>query len=472
MPQAQSVVVPTRFPLFTSVENRADTLLKDAKLINAYAYYDQKIEDFWVEKRPGLSAPVYALNAGGLGMYNWKGTIYAVANGNVYKNGVVLSAISTGGAFPFKFTEIPAATPKLFFDNGSFAYFTDGTTVTAVTDPNFPASRVSGFSAFLDGTLYVMSNAGGTNAAIFGSKNQNDPSAWDPLNKIIAQIEPDPGVALVKHLNYIMAFKQWTVEFFYDVGNQTGSPLGPLQNSLIPFGCVHASSIQNIDGIKIWATYTQNGAPQIARLDGMTPSIVSSPEVERIIATMNITSTVQSFAVKVGGRRFYGLTYVNANVTLVLDLDQNFWYPWLDPSNNFLDWTSQAADFGGNRLVQLAGAGSIYITDADYIYPNDNGAIPTVDLYTPSTDLGIDRRKTLNMLYFVGSQQPGSIAQVRYSDDDFQSWSNFREVDLSKSKPFLDRNGTFQRRAYNIRHQRNTSLRLRALGLQLDLGTL
>jgi len=58
------------------------------------------------------------------------------------------------------------------------------------------------------------------------------------------------------------------------------------------------------------------------------------------------------------------------------------------------------------------------------------------------------------------------------SDDDYQTWSNFREVDLSKNRPMLTNCGTFRRRAYHFRHQSNTPLRIQAVELMIDLGTL
>lgn len=75
---------------------------------------------------------------------------------------------------------------------------------------------------YLDGYFFVMdSNAVVHNSAL------NDPTSWDALDFITAAIEPGGGVAITKTQNYVIAMKEWSTEFFYDVGNATGSPLSP-----------------------------------------------------------------------------------------------------------------------------------------------------------------------------------------------------------------------------------------------------
>lgn len=475
MPQAQTVAVPKRWPLVTSLQNRTSadvvanpSILKDARLVNAYAELNPQTSEYDVEKRPGLSPVLYNTPTGGRGIYNWQGTVYHVSGTELYKNGAPFQVVAF--AEQVYFTEIKSTPPVLFMDDGVIAYYTDGTALTQVVDPNFPASRVPG-SVYLDGTLYVFTNAGGQTAAIFGSKNLDDPSTWDPLNKIIVRIEPDIGVSMYKHLIYIVAFKQWTTEFFYDAQNTTGSPLGPIQGAEIPFGCAHFGSIQDIDGIKIWATSNKKLAPQVMRLDQLQPTIISTPPVERLISSLNSTSSVASFSIKVAGHRFYGLIYRNVNVCLVYDLDQQLWYLWNDSSGNYWPVTGASYNFSGQKLVQLE-SGNVHVVDADYVYPNDFGNLTTVDIYAPTFDLGTRRRKALNMLYFNADQTPGSVIGVRVSDNDYQSFGNFRYVDLGQSRPALDKCGTFRRRVLNIRHSCNYPLRMRSCEFQVDLGTL
>jgi len=93
---------------------------------------------------------------------------------------------------PFSFTLIPASGSvpvKVFLKTSLYAWVYDGTTMTQVTDPDYPASTVPGV-VYLDGTIYVMNSQG----VIFGS-DLNNPTSWSALNFISANSEADaaPG---------------------------------------------------------------------------------------------------------------------------------------------------------------------------------------------------------------------------------------------------------------------------------------
>ena len=96
------------------------------------------------------------------------------------------------------------------------------------------------------------------------------------------------------------------------------------------------------------------------------------------------------------------------------------------------------------------------------------------DRYTPNFDANIDRRKIVKLVRVLADKTPGSVIQIRHNDNDYEpsKWTNFRRLDLNQERPFLVDDGTFNRRAYHIRHQCNTTLRLNAIDLQMDLGTI
>jgi len=112
---------------------------------------------------------------------------------------------------------------------------------TKITDADYPASTARGM-VYLDGTFYVMDK----NGTIYGSAS-NDVFTWTALNVISAAIEPDGGVAIAKSGQYVVAFGNYTTEFFWDAGNATGSPLSPVQNGAIMIGLAKANSL--VDGV-------------------------------------------------------------------------------------------------------------------------------------------------------------------------------------------------------------------------------
>lgn len=469
MAQGQPTELPKRWPLAVTPENRDATTAKDAKLVNGYLEKDPR-GGWQAIKRPGTALTTYGVGAGlGYGIYNWLGDIYTVCNANLYKNGV---SVGVGNfAYGCSFSAGLGATPRLTIQGGPavnsmWRYDSVGGLV-AITPPPTAVALTPGL-AYVDGTTYVMD----TNAVIWGS-GINDTTSWNALNYLVAQIEPDPGVALAKQLVYVVALKQWSTEFFYDAGNAAGSPLAPVQGAKINWGCAAASSLQDIDGDLFWLGTTREGSPEVIRLHNLQASVVSTKYVEKLCSTSALTS-VTSWSHKGSGHSFYGLTINPGNVTLVYDVKEGTWAQWTNSVGDALT-IAYSASLGVTTLVQTSGgsvASNVYRM-SETLYTDNNVVIP-FDLYTPNFDAGVDRRKTLQMLRVNGDQTQGSTLQIRCNDHDYDplKWTSFRSLDLGKQRPFLTNCGTFYKRAYHFHHQANTPLRISSVDLQLELGTL
>lgn len=518
--------LPQRLPLVTMPGNRSSGFLKDSRLVNAYVERDLVDDDYWVEKRPGLSSPLYQLTGPGQGIFFWKDTgirgltslLVLISNGDItvisqtpsvtqdQQFATLYDKMSTTGGGPnvfgpvytpghfgqsnpslspnsniFHFCLVPASPiPYLVFSTGgSWIWYIGGpgtgTGGSNIHRPNYIPNSIFAPACpgivYLDGTTYVM-NTGGT---LYGSKFLQDPSQWDPLNVLNAAIEPDGGVFLAKQLVYVVAIKQWTTEFFRDAGNTSGSPLASVPGAMFNYGCLSADTVQESEGSLLWVAKSKESGPQVLMVTALAPTIISTPAIDRFLASPIVNNPMTHFysiVIKRGGHRFYVFTVIEANITLAYDIGQQFWYQWTDPDGNYWPIASRTYDIYGNCLLQDISSGSIYISDMDYTYPNDNGRVPPVDIYTPNYDGGVDRSKTLSMMRFNGDQTAGSKLRVRVSDDDYKTWSNFREVDLGHRRPILTDCGSFYRRAWHLRHQSNTAFRIKSADLQLALGTL
>jgi hypothetical protein len=498
--QAPTVRLPKRLPLVQLLSNRDNTLLKDARLVNAYAE-KQPDGGYRVRKRPCL-AGLLSLGSRGqaYGFYYADSWLYAIlltsfevatiwainiTTLQVYNLGNV---DGTGLQYTFDDVSLGPTYATLVAGNGVKAYTLGGgtvpPTVAQITNANFPTSFCPGW-ATLDGTTYVMDTTG----KIFGSAI-NDPTTWTALNFILANSDPDQPVGLAKHLTYVIAFKQWTTNVFYDAGNPPpGSPLSPVQGALIPYGCLAMSTVQEIDGQLFWMTTgSENVTPQIGNINQLSFSVVSTPQIDRLIQPGGSNNEFYSFTLKTAGHRFYGLTNYIQNYTILYDIDQQMWDIWCDyTATNFFPGVLMASQnlsaYTTNFIALDINSGFIYSVQPDYWVNVDAinytggkfvNAAPLVDIYTPSFDADTRRRKHLNLMFFNGDKVGGSTLQVRHNDDDYQTnkWSNFRIVNLNAVTPMLAKEGTFRRRAYNFRHQAATPFRLESVDLQLDLGTL
>lgn len=501
---AQTLQAPLRWPLVTQPANRNTSYTKDARLTNCYA---ERQEDglFTVEKRFGIGPNAWNLGGAGIqgqGMFNvdlgtTQNSTYLVANNTVYSISLHISApqlnnlgtILTnaygvfGGQGTIQWCLVQAAPPGpyLVFSSGNRApaYYiplNGGGAISQITDVNFPTDNLVPGIVILDGTTYVMDQS----SNIWGSAGLNNPIVWSALNVIQANAISDLPIALYRQLFYVVAFKSTSIQFFYDAGNATGSPLSPVPGALINYGCLDANTIQEIDGILLFATSNKYNVNQVAMLENLQFRLISTPAIERFL---NLTPQLPgaqyfnvysfaSFIINYAGHRLYGLTNYLSNITMVYDIDQRLWYQWTDANGNYWPVMSISTDLSNNLLCQPVSTGFVNFLGPDYTYPSDNGAVFPVDIYTPNFDAGVDRQKYLSQMRFNADQTDGSTLYVRNSDDDYQTWTNFRRVDLSQVRPIMNDCGTFYRRAYHIRHSANTALRIKSVDLQMDLGTL
>lgn len=467
--QMESMMLPPRLPLVVQTQNRARTVGKDARLVNCYIETDEAGE-LWVYKRPGILEASNIGTANGRGGWYWRGDSYFIFNGTLYRNGVSVGTGLDQTNGTYRFSSILGATPKLVFGNGAKTYaytVAGGITLDLHTiDVDFPAATVKGI-VYLNGATYVMDSSG----QIWGSavNSVSISGDWSALNFIAAQIEPDSGVALAKQQVYVIALGEWSTEIFFDAGNTTGSPLGNVQGSKISFGCATAESLQEIGDQLFWISSTRSGAVQASMMEALNHQIISTESIDRLLQSSTLED-VASLQLKIDGHTFWVITLRDVNLTLAYDITENQWHQWTDADGNYFPYLAYSYDSSKRHILQHETNGTTAYVSSDYA--SDDADLIVVDIYTPLFDANTRRRKQMNMLTFVGDQVTGSVLEVRHSDDDYQSWSNFRKVYLSQKSPKLMNCGTFEKRAYHFRHRCNTRFRMQAVEVQYDIGQL
>lgn len=212
-------------------------------------------------------------------------------------------AIITGASFTYSVANAPA-TPATG-------------TITASGGRN----TVPGI-AYLNGPFFVMDGEG-----VIYNSGSDDPRTWKALDFIIANSIPGAGMAIARSLNYIIAFKEWSTEPFYDAKNATGSPLLPYESGLTPVGCASGTSLAEINGALIWIAQVRERGRSIYEMVGIQQKQISTPDVERILNADDL-ATVHAYGIKVDGHSLYVLTLVTSNITLVYDLFSQHWTQW------------------------------------------------------------------------------------------------------------------------------------------------
>lgn len=468
--QGETMLVPPRLPLVVLPSNRNSSTLKDARLVNCYIETNEQGE-IEIYRRPGIqefdSPP--AGEAAGLGVFHWEGAVYSIFDDTLYEDGMSADTFTLLETTKVWFNSMLGATPKMVFGDGTYAYTWDGVAGSNnlhTINTEYPEFTVKGF-AYLNGATYVMQ----VEAVIWGSvpNSVDQVGDWDPLDFISAQAEPDPGVAISKQLVYVIAFGQWTTEVFFDAGNAVGSPLGPVQGSIISYGCAAADSVQKIDDVLFWLCKNQTNSLQIAMMKQLGLTIVSTKSIDKLIAGAD-TDDILSWQNKFDGHSFYVISFPSINLTLAYDIVEDLWSQWTDTEGNYLKIVDSTYDSEGRNVLQHLEDGTLSYISSKY-YKDTAGLIP-VHIITPNFDGQSRRLKQCNLLKFIADQVTGSELQVRWTDDDYLSWSNYQTVDLGLEDPQLTQLSSFRKRAFDFYHKSNTFFRISAVEIQYDFGTL
>lgn len=462
---------PIRIPMIVQPENRAFDTSVDSKLVDCYA--EKALEgDYWIQKRPGFTQFLTGTNGVGGGIYQWNTNLLTIEGSNAYNNGALIGAANAfGGTYWFNNT---LGTPSYaYFSNGiqGFTYSSAGA-YAPITDAAYPPATVPG-SAYLDGTLYVMDSS----ARIWGSKFLNNPTVWDPLNVIVAQMTPDRGVAIAKQLLYVVAFKEFTTEFFYDAGASqgtvTGSPLLPVQNAKLGYGCGVALSVQDIDDTLFFVSTTRAGGLMVGTINQIRYSKISWPSIDRFLSTP-AGSVIGSWFFRAQGHTFYVMTCFGG-VNLVYDINEGLWYYWNNPTNVIASSGTALLAAPDTCIFQTSDGRQLVVTEGvvkgvDFL---NSITYPIIaDIITPNYDGGAKLKKVLTRLKFIADQNGAGMLLVRWSDDDFKTWSNWRQVNLNDPWANLPDCGTFYKRAFWLRHQVAAPFRIRAIEPELKMGSI
>lgn len=425
----------------------------------------------------------------------------------------------------------------------TFTYAVSGTPATPATGSitlQGGPTTVPGI-VYLDDYIFV-----GTVRGEIYNCNRTDYATWDALDFITPEKEPSLLVALAKSLNFLVAFKQWDTEFFYNAERDPpGSPLLPQDSSYLKLGCASAQSIVEFDGGIVFVSQRDQlqRSREVHVLNGLTPQKISSPEVERLLNADDL-DTVYALYLSTAGHQLYMLTLITSGITIVYDFNNGFWYQWTlltaqspqtataltsdgtvatcyvqnhgfydgDPvlmegatetdyngtfnisyvdENTFTYALPVATTSPATGTITATGYDESYFPavayatyqNLDLVLHETNGTIyalePTIYsdedapikvlLRTPNWDNGNKYRKTVSHIKPVGDLVEGT-AMMRYSDDDYETWSRYRPISLASQFSMLRRLGQTRRRAFELLYTEDTDLRLESYDMDFRQG--
>ena len=518
----------SRIPLGHNIGSRDGTLDKDSKVGNAIIEVEKK-ESLSIVKRPGLKTYQTPPTLGaGLGIFAAGSHLLSIVGTTLYDNNVAVGTVDGSDEYDFIFS---VDQTQVFFKNENHGYVyvlasstiidlagtittQSGTTsngsptvtlsasnpliqvgqvvsgtgipsgtyvltvfgtaltlsqnATANGSPtltfttSYPSNTVSG-AVFVDGYYLV-----GTPQGLIYNSNVEDPTTWQAINYVGVVSDADPLLAIGRTINYLVTFGAHHIEFFYDSGTSPGSPFLPYQNAVLQFGIAAEDSLVQMDNTLIWMGSSHQKGFQIITLVGQSPQIISNQFIERIINRAN-PDYAYAFSIKTAGHSLYVLTLRDLGYTLVYDFAQQGWTYWSTTENNKESYFRGQfyTKFNNLDLLQHDDEGIIYQFDPETY--QDYGNPIQVLCRTPLTDFGNNARKFYGDVQIIGDKID-SYALLRYTNDDYVTYSAWQNVNLNTTKSNVNRNGQGRRRSFDLLHSDNVPLRLEYLEVSVEQG--
>lgn len=397
-------------------------------------------------------------------------------------------------------------------------------TWTEITDVDFTGLSKCTNLVGIDGYLFV----GTTNNRIYSS-DLNAATAWGSLDFITAADIPGRILWLARIRNFLVVFKDKSIEFFENAGNPSpGSPLEAREQLNQRIGLLHRNTIQEVsDGI-IFAGTTETGMSKIFKISNMDLSIkpISTRFIEQNLAAIRIALTTSDYSVDsvasasfngqsqafyLNGKEFYTINIpdINAgtNYTQVYDNTLGIWTAW---GTSF--GTANTIDTYGFQLSQaqpglVSGVNQTIVAFVDNT-PSDASTPPRIVSYTPAVlvwydrkypstqnsypfswtsdqfDFGSRKRKFMDSfeIHYAGDSSAtpntgsSTTISLTYKDWDYNNTSGYKVARTLYYDPgggvrcIARRLGSFRKRSFNLSFTEIAPLRIWAIEIQYNQG--
>lgn len=212
-----------------------------------------------------------------------------------------------------------------------------------------------------------------------------------------------------------------------------------------------------------------------------TKSVLTLTRVDNAGVTFTALATVLTHAYEDGDLvTIAGASPATYNGTFAIRYLTANSFEYILPIDPLVDATGTITSRGFN-LVAFRPAAYATAANVEYFQDRINGMIYTsrkTDLtdngfhidyrvVTNNKDFGSTNTKTYTRVEPVGDKTlADSLLYIRHSDDDYRSFSPFRSVRLSDSRPQIRALGSSRRRAFELRH--HDSVNVRFSGLEIE----
>ena len=361
----------------------------------------------------------------GRGLYVFNGVLYKVSDQTLYSissTGVQTSIGTITGSNRCVFADDGT---NLIITTGSTGYQYSGSTLTSITDVDFPSSNSVAYlnqKMFYDGASgqFVVSTVG-------------NPDDIPSNNFATAELSPDDTTRVYSFRERVYVFGEHTVEPWYDSGSGN-PPVARVNGGVMNVGLGAVYSVANTDEYMYWL----GDDKRVYRTSQYQAQNVTSTAVSEQLDELSALDDAVGYVVRLSGQSFYVLNCVAGGRTFVFSEDANAWF---NLSSGQFEGNYIGTDYAecyGKRLIEYGG-NVLYLDKDTY---TDNGATRIYErTFGPITakELGISGRVLMSYIDFhmqtgvgiISGQGSNPQIMVSASYDD-QSWTNEDDVLLGR----------------------------------------
>lgn len=346
------------------------------------------------------------------------------------------------------------------------ATIADGTVIWQCSGKygGFPTPHIP-TPVFLDGYIFLPE----TNSIDLYNSEVSTPYSWSALDFASAEAYPDPIVGLARQNNFVVAFGTQSTEFFYNYARASqltdfNSPLDRYESFVIQSGALSSDALLQAERSLLFIGDSLLGGHAIWRIDGSNAKEISTEYIEKFIDLETSASRITGYGMRIAGHMLFVMNLPTANKTFVYDLEENMWTEWQHNGNKMP--FNYFCDVDGTILLQHENNGKIYKFDS-LVYQDFDAPI-TCRLRLAKQDFETDNYKFFHQITIIGDK-PGGADVVRWSDDDYTTWSNDHSLPIT-DRPYYMRSGKARRRAWELEYTHNSHRRLEAIEITYSIG--
>lgn len=327
---------PTGLPIFGGFNRVKPPEFDAERTINWFDVRDERCPTGgYLREFSGIKSVVKTLlGTHGRKMFAYRDNLFVVVGARVYLLDAALTYSQIG--------ELPTTTgyvgieanqrtpyPHILFVDGVEGWIWDGSSFTQVTDSDFPPQPID--VAYQDTRFFVASGE----SNFVGISDNNDGFAWQSLNRLALQTNPDSkmkGVWSANRKIYLMGDS--CLEMWYPKGGT--SPPYARDNTFGPdigvaaVGGIAKAAIESkgepVQTAIFFIAQDKDGSPSVMKLIGSTLIKVSTKALEDELRTYTNIEDARAYTYQEGGQLFYQFSVTQDNHTWVYSTDTDTWF--------------------------------------------------------------------------------------------------------------------------------------------------